>query len=113
MLLLLVLGIAATALGLLSKTPPGTTLRAAEIVQEKDGQNAGDISFARVAGVIVALALASLFIVTVFWAHHALFCNGMLAEAKELWVIYLYGTALFAPYAFNRLSQIGPKQPPK
>lgn len=86
---------------------------AKSLILEKDGPLAGDVSFSRVAGVLGALTLTSLFVATVFWAHHALFNDGTLGKAKDLWPIYLFGTALFAPYAFNRLARLGQTTPAK
>ncbi len=80
---------------------------------EKDGPVEGEISFSRVAGVLGALSLASLFIANVFWVQHQLFNGGDLSAITERWPIYVFGTALFAPYAFNRLARFGRNSTPE
>lgn len=80
---------------------------ATSMLVEKEGPLAGVISFSRVAGTLGALTLTSLFVANVFWAHHAMFNDQSLSKAADLWPVYIFGTALFAPYAFNRLARYG------
>lgn len=102
------LGYVATTLFLLSKTGADAPRRGTQMLQEKEGPNAGDASFARVAGTLGSLTLSALFVAAVFWSHHALYCGapGDIDRVRELGPVFLVGSALFAPYAFNRLSMV-------
>ena len=68
---------------------------------------APDNTYSRVAGVLGAMSLTGLFICVVFWVQYALFNDKPLDPLSELWPLFTVGCALFAPYAFNRASQIG------
>ena len=108
LVVLQVLGIGVTAWTLFAPGGGELAKRARTRLLEKDGPSAGSVSFSRVAGTLGALTLASLFVATVFWAQYALYSDASLDEAKKLWPVYLLGSALFAPYAFNRLAQLIP-----
>lgn len=103
LVVLQVVGIGATIWHLIKASKDG----ALSMLVEKDGPSVGHISFSRVAGTLGALTLTCLFVANVFWAHHAMFNGASLERAVELWPIYLFGTALFAPYAFNRMARLG------
>ena len=82
--------------------------RFSKMVSEKGQDGSGEaVSYSRVAGVLGAMALTGLFICGTYWVHHALFTGAALTNLSELWPLFAMGSALFAPYAFNRVSQIG------
>ncbi|MFK7877076.1 MAG: hypothetical protein AB8B71_15035, partial [Paracoccaceae bacterium] len=63
-------------------------------------------SYSRVAGVLGAMSLSAFFICTVYWVHYALFFDQPVTKLSELWPLFSVGAALFAPYAFNQISQM-------
>lgn len=64
-------------------------------------------SFSWIAGSIGALSLVATFVAVGYWTLYALYLDGDLQRLKDLWWFFLAGSALFLPYAFNRLSTIG------
>lgn len=82
--------------------------RFSKMLSEKDQDGSGEaVSYSRVAGVLGAMALTGLFICVTYWVHYALFTGAAITNVSELWPFFAMGSALFAPYAFNRASQIG------
>lgn len=76
---------------------------------ESDGSGEGlsPGSFSRTAGAIGAMGLAATTIGIGYWLVYSLFYDpSPLTELNNIGWYYLSGSALFAPYAFNRLSSI-------
>lgn len=63
-------------------------------------------SFSRTAGAFGAMALASAVIGVSYWLVYALFYDGDLEAIQKTSWFFLSGSALFAPYAFNKLSTL-------
>lgn len=83
----------------------------AEALSEKEGAPAGvdeKSSFSRVSGALGAIGIAATFVGIGYWALHGLFFESAdnLGKISSLSTYFLSGSALFIPYAFNRLSDI-------
>lgn len=84
-----------------------------ELLSEKDGDKAGTTSFSRVAGLIGAVVLS-----TFFWGLANVLLQRSFGPPADIAAIkdilanlsnyFLYGSALFAPYAFNQIKSIFP-----
>ena len=72
-------------------------------------QLAQSISFSRVTGMIGALTLAALFVMCCYWAQYQLFSGNSLSNIYSVLPLFLIGSALFAPYAFNQLRSLRDK----
>lgn len=66
----------------------------------------GKGSFSRLAGAVGAIGLAATFIGIGYWVLFALFFGGDLTKLDDIGTYFLSGSALFAPYAFNKLSTV-------
>lgn len=114
----LILGIKSIIKKLNEQKPSGSTLLS-EALSEKnptgtdsadtDGDGKANLSgsFSRTAGAIGAMGLAATTIGIGYWLVYSLFYDpSPLSELRNIGWYYLSGSALFAPYAFNRLSNI-------
>jgi hypothetical protein len=83
----------------------------AEALSEKEGTQSGSdekTSFSRVSGALGAIGIAATFVGIGYWALHGLFFGSAsdLGKISSLSTYFLAGSALFIPYAFNRISEI-------
>jgi hypothetical protein len=65
-----------------------------------------DPSFSRVAGALGAVGLAATFVGIGYWVMYELYFGTDLTKLSNLNLYFLSGSALFLPYAFNRLASI-------
>lgn len=65
-------------------------------------------SFSRVSGALGAVGIAATFVGIGYWALHGLFFGSSsdLGKISSLSTYFLSGSALFIPYAFNRISEV-------
>lgn len=82
------------------------TEKSHEISDDNGVKLAQSISFSRVTGMIGALTLASLFVMCCYWAQYQLFSGQPLTNIYSVLPLFLIGSALFAPYAFNQLRKV-------
>ena len=63
-------------------------------------------SFSRLAGAVGSMGLAAVFIGIGYWVIFALFTGEDITRLDGLGPYFLSGSALFAPYAFNKLARV-------
>ncbi len=85
-------------------TPAATPVAGAAAAAQPTTAQVG--SFSRTAGAIGGMALAAAVVGISYWVLYALFYNGDLARLEGVGTFFLSGSALFAPYAFNKLSKV-------
>ena len=73
---------------------------------ENNSSAAPKKSFSRAVGTIGALGLAAVVVALGFWIIYSLFYDGDLSRMEDLSTYFLSGSALFAPYAFNKISSV-------
>lgn len=61
-------------------------------------------SYSRVSGFVGSMGLASVFIGIGYWVIFMLFADKQITNLENLKAYFLSGSALFAPYAFNKIS---------
>ena len=106
--IVLILGLVVLWMVLRSKSKDGKVDVIGEFLTEKAEVGAGKSSFSRLAGAVGAMAIAATFVGISYWAIEALFFekDEYLGRLEKLWVYFMVGSALFAPYAFNKLSEV-------
>lgn len=78
-----------------------------KVLSEKNNEDQ-DVSpsFSRLTGAVGTMGLAAIFIGVGYWVIYAVFNNLSLIVLQDLGVYFLSGSALFAPYAFNKLAGV-------
>ena len=105
--IVLFLGLVVVILVMRSKSKDGKVNVVREFFSEDAKQGPGKGSFSRLAGAVGAMAIAATFVGIGYWAIEALFFEPEnLDSLEKLRVYFLVGSALFAPYAFNKLSEV-------
>jgi hypothetical protein len=86
---------------------PKPITRVQNMLTEKDGNNNEKTSFSRTAGSLGGVVLAAILVGSSYWLQYSLFF-GEPSETniKAIGTLLLYGSALFAPYGFNRLASL-------
>ena len=96
-------------LGRVNPTTHRTLMAEALSEKESTGEKADEqTSFSRVAGALGAVGIAATFVGIGYWALHGLFfgTTAELGKISSLSTYFLSGSALFIPYAFNKISEI-------